>query len=334
VESPLFQQELDERATSDRERRIAEEFNRQGYVVLPGAIPDSLADAVALEVDEMARKGPYVDEYSRERRVQDAWRTYPGVRQLATDEGLLEVLRFLYGREPVPFQTLDFLVGTQQRGHSDTIHFDSLPHRFMCGVWVALEDTDPDNGPLYYHPGSHRLPEITPNDLNLTASAFDYVQYEDFQQSQMDALGLDAVEFHAHKGDALVWSANVVHGGRPIRDSGRTRRSQVTHYFFRDCLYYTPMLSDVSTGKLSLRDDLVDITTGKRVHQTYNGRPVATARMKDGRQLVFVDPGRFEVFEAAAMNRMLDAHRSLLKARHTAFSLTARVKERLRSSKP
>ena len=26
----------------------------------------------------------------------------------------------------------------------------------MCGVWVALEEVTPDNGPLCYYPGSHR----------------------------------------------------------------------------------------------------------------------------------------------------------------------------------
>ena len=33
-----------------------------------------------------------------------------------------------------------------------------MPEGFMCGVWVALEDMDMDNGPLVYYPGSHQLP--------------------------------------------------------------------------------------------------------------------------------------------------------------------------------
>ncbi len=38
------------------------------------------------------------------------------------------------------------------------VHFNSIPQRFMCGVWVAMEDIAPDNGPLHYYPGSHKLP--------------------------------------------------------------------------------------------------------------------------------------------------------------------------------
>ena len=33
-----------------------------------------------------------------------------------------------------------------------------MPEGFMCGVWVALEDMDMENGPLVYYPGSHKLP--------------------------------------------------------------------------------------------------------------------------------------------------------------------------------
>ena len=41
-----------------------------------------------------------------------------------------------------------------------------------------------------------------------------------------------------------MWHANLLHGGAPQRDTSRTRHSQVTHYFFEGCRYWTPMLSD------------------------------------------------------------------------------------------
>ncbi len=45
------------------------------------------------------------------------------------------------------------------------------------------------------------------------------------------------------KGHALIWHANLLHGGSQQKDPRRTRHSQVTHYFFEDCKYYTPMHS-------------------------------------------------------------------------------------------
>src|SRR6185295_7491231 len=103
---------------------------------------------------------------------------------------------FLYGRNPFPFQTLNFLRGSQQRVHSDTIHFNSKPARFMCGAWAALEDITPENGPLFYYPGSHKLPEYTYHDIGLpqqkgpSNQVRDYPKYEDFLERLVTVQGL------------------------------------------------------------------------------------------------------------------------------------------------
>ena len=47
----------------------------------------------------------------------------------------------------------------------------------------------------------------------------------------------------ANKGDIIIWHANLLHGGAPQKYRARTRHSQVTHYFFENCQYYTPMNS-------------------------------------------------------------------------------------------
>jgi len=97
-------------------------------------------------------------------------------------------------------------------------------------------------------------------------------------------------EFRAHKGDALVWSSNVVHGGSPVRNPSMTRRSQVTHYFFEGCLFYTPMLSDAPRGEMHVRRFLVDVRTGERPVRTVNGLPVALGPLPKRRSRVYVDP--------------------------------------------
>lgn len=45
------------------------------------------------------------------------------------------------------------------------------------------------------------------------------------------------------KGQALIWSSNILHGGWVQKDKTRSRHSQVTHYFFEGCKYYTSILS-------------------------------------------------------------------------------------------
>jgi len=124
----------------------------------------------------------------------------------------------------------------------------------MCGVWVALEDIDMDCGPLVYYPGSHKLPEVTLTDIGVTADASNYPKYEDYIENLIEdrvaeMLGKASVEPEyglLRKGQALIWSANLLHGGAARRDERRTRHSQVTHCFFEGCRYYTPMLSTES----------------------------------------------------------------------------------------
>jgi hypothetical protein len=107
--------------------------------------------------------------YGGQRRIMDAWRSNEDVRTLATDPAILRILGELYGREAIPMQTLNFPFGTEQSTHADTVHFNSQPAHFMCGVWVALEPIGDDNGPLHYYPGSNNLPIIDLDDIGMLA---------------------------------------------------------------------------------------------------------------------------------------------------------------------
>ena len=76
----------------------------------------------------------------------NGWKLSRAVRAIALAPRVLRLLRQLYDRKPLPFQTLNFPIGTEQKVHSDVIHFSSDPPSYMCGVWVALEDIDMGNG--------------------------------------------------------------------------------------------------------------------------------------------------------------------------------------------
>jgi ectoine hydroxylase-related dioxygenase (phytanoyl-CoA dioxygenase family) len=114
----------------------------------------------------------------------------------------------------------------------------------MAGVWVALEDMDDDNGPLVYYPGSHKLPELSMADIGAAATKADYDRYEAHVADLIEREGLEPHHATISKGQGLIWAANLLHGGSPQNDRSRTRHSQVTHFFFEGCKYYTPMLSD------------------------------------------------------------------------------------------
>jgi hypothetical protein len=282
VESPFFEEILKTKELTHDEIQLVREYNRCGYVVLPGFISEDLINSTLHDAEIKGFNPDFKIKTQRdETRVQDLWKVSEPAKRLAIYKPLLDKLQLLYDREPVPFQTLNFKVGTQQRAHSDTIHFSSLPARFMCGAWVALEDITEENGPVFYYPGSHRLPEYNfahiRNEVS-TPSYANYKEYEDFIDKVMASGTYEKKKFLAKKGDLLIWSSNIIHGGSPVTKPTSTRWSQVTHYFFKDCFYYTPMLSNMVTNELYLRNNLVNIATGQPVEQTYNGQAVQSLK--------------------------------------------------------
>ena len=243
---------------------------RDGYAVVDlGEAARTLCDAAVAETEAYFEQGAL--------RVQDAWYRSPAVRRLAVLPQVRALLRAAYGRDPFPFQTLNFRRGSAQALHADTVHFSSLPERFMCGVWIALEDVAEGSGPLVFHPGSHRLPIMTMRDAGVNAGRAEPGDYERHFvlrfAERIAASGLPPREAMLKKGWALVWAANLAHGGGEIRDPASTRRSLVVHNYFEGCIYYTPMTSDEAKDDLDLRLPQ-NLRTGLPVLPSRDGRPV------------------------------------------------------------
>ena len=278
VESPFFDQIFTAASVSPDILRIARNLNRDGYAVID--FPDPDFDSVAERI-----KSSLAPEYdwkewrengwakNRGMRVQDTWKSNPDVRRIAANQQILDLLEVLYGRRAFPFQSLNFPVGTQQETHNDAVHFHSVPERFMCGVWVALEDADEENGTLEYYPRSHELPLFGNEHIGACSAEQDhpfahYNQYLDLWRKLIEARGYKRTIFRARKGQALIWLATLLHGGSRHHNPERTRWSQVTHYFFEGCTYLTPLASDAAYGQIHYRQ-VQNILTGESIPSRY-----------------------------------------------------------------
>lgn len=285
VESPFFADHFGPDTPAEL-LRIARDLNEKGYAVLD--FPDAeiaarsarIIDDLSVLVGGGARygAGASVQDWPQYKttRVQDAWKSNADVRAIATNQAILDLLSQLYGRQAWPFQTLNFPLGSQQHYHSDSIHFSSMPERFMCGVWVALEDIGPDQGPLEYFPGSHKWPVYTNEHIGRSDVADTQANQQIFEglwTRLVETTGIKREIFCPKAGQALIWTANLLHGGTPHLDKTKTRWSQVTHYYFEDCAYYTPMSSDPFRGLIRFRNP-VNICTGQPVANSFNGRPI------------------------------------------------------------
>ncbi len=119
----------------------------------------------------------------------------------------------------------------------------TYPPGNLIAAWMAFEDADLDNGTIYYHPGSHKLPYVLNPDFNHGGTkrkigAQAYKMYEQKMEEVIENNNFEKVDFIAKKGDVFIWHGNLLHGGNPILDSGRTRKSMVVHYFPKDVVAY------------------------------------------------------------------------------------------------
>ncbi len=285
IESPLFLAMVNAMGLNEEGKRIGRDLFEQGYAVFDFPDPDLDTRIEGIKQRLGPRYGvdltdPEADKTIGERRIQDAWKIDADVQAIAANPGVIALLSNLYGRQAFPFQTLNFPVGTQQEAHSDMVHFSCLPEKFMCGVWLAMEDIHPDAGPLFYYPGSHRWPVMGnaligrrgyETSLNSAQDPF-----AEAWRALCAANGAQPSTFLARKGQALIWCANLLHGGSAQADPRRTRWSQVTHYYFEDCIYYTPAFSDEALGKLQTRR-IESITDSKMRLNLYQGQPAEQA---------------------------------------------------------
>lgn len=279
VESPLFPNIIEQIDFTPHERMIALELHQNGFAAIDFPDPD-----INIRIDRIKERlsphfavnfsDPAAIKNTGDLRIQDAWRFDEDVKAIASNHNILNLLSRLYGRRAFPFQTLNFPVGTEQNLHSDSVHFSSQPERFMCGVWLAMEDISQEAGPLRYCPGSHKWPILSNAMIGRRGwgSTAQSAQspFEEVWDAMRTAKRASDEVFLARKGQALIWTANLLHGGSKQIDRTQTRWSQVTHYYFADCMYYTPAFSDEAIGQLDLRT-ITNISTGEIEPNRYLG---------------------------------------------------------------
>ena len=213
----------------------------KGYIILRSYFDPDKVHQINKEIDQLISSRSV--GFHRSGRIMFAYRHSKLLEEVVTDNVLVELMSFLLGREMAVFQSINFIKGSQQRAHSDSIHMSTYPPGYLSAIWVALEDIHHENGPLVYYPGSHKLPYIKNKDFShggnyLRIGREANRNYEDKVQQIISEHQLEAEEFHAEAGDLLIWHANLIHGGQPIIREGATRRSMVAHYFARDVICY------------------------------------------------------------------------------------------------
>lgn len=249
---------------SARERPVLsaeqkEKWDRDGYLVLPqffaadiidpiNALIVTLSDphtrprdlASRLVVDLLS--GPSGDQrvrladapveaLSRPVKFNDLFLETDIVRACSLHPRLVPILDELLDGAPAVCNSLNFIQGSEQTDHIDSWFMPPPVLNKMVVTSVCLEDVHPDAGPLVYYPGSHKIPPYRFSDGRLNAIEAEMQGCFDYVHGEIEKRGLKRETFIGRKGDVFIWSAQLAHGGSPIKDPARTRRSLVTHYW-------------------------------------------------------------------------------------------------------
>lgn len=234
---------------TDPQAQRLRDWIEHGFVVLPGAVPAELADGIRRRVEaawesldpglSMERDGAVtpLDPALRSKhyKLLDLYVRSREALEAAFAPAVREFLRLVFERDLLLFQGLSF-----ERGSGDPIHQDTStvvvtsPLEFAA-AWIALEDLRPGSGELEYYVGSHRLPEFyfAGRYRNWNRERDGVAVRDEYLASlhvKAHEMGLERQSFLPRKGDVLIWSADLAHGGTEIRDREATRWSFVCHY--------------------------------------------------------------------------------------------------------
>lgn len=170
-----------------------------------------------------ARKQPY--------KLNDLFLSRDEIRQMVIGHRIAPILKELLGGFPMVCNSLNFEYGSQQDYHFDTFYMPSPTPNKMVASWIALEDTTLDNGPLTYYPGSHKIPPFHFSNNSTLLIERELPEFNAYINKEIEDRQLKAEQLIAKKGDLLIWHSQLFHGGSPINNKSKTRKSLVTHYF-------------------------------------------------------------------------------------------------------
>lgn len=237
-------------AITPAEADLVEAWRRDGFVVLRGAVNGAAIEAALKDFErayggELDRRMAYWDDkghhivpasydlvLKKDAKLLNLYDASEATQAIQFAGPVSRFLQIVFERPALAFQSLGFYYGSQQHLHQDTAFVRvNSPMEFVAS-WIALEDIHEGSGELEYYVGSHAVPQY------LFGGKYVWVQpgdpeverFSEALHTSAKKAGLQMQRFLAKKGDVLIWSAGLMHGGSPVREPARTRKSLVTHY--------------------------------------------------------------------------------------------------------
>jgi phytanoyl-CoA hydroxylase len=255
-------------ATRLRRGIAVSRYDRDGYLVVPGALPADLREAARGETTAICRglrgaiegampadeQDDDVAVLSRYLCIHFPHKISPLLQDVARHPAVVDALVDVIGPNVKLMQSMLFIKAGGKPGqawHQDESHIPTRD-RSLTAVWLALDDATVDNGCLWVIPGSHRRGVLYPTRAQPDARFDGTPEAHGFPHDADEAM---AVELPA--GAALIFDGYLLHRSLPNRSTG-LRRALVNHYMSAESLlpWFRPRDGE-PMGTLDHRDVLL-----------------------------------------------------------------------------
>ena len=250
-------------------------WRENGFVILKRECSSESIDLVNEEILKSRQYLESLGQGEKAGRICNIHSINRLVFKFILNQRVRRFLQFALNGEPVLWGSLTFQVGTEQPAHADAPFFYTEPTGSLAGVWTALEDIHPDSGPVFYYDKSHlnpfkvkdaldRHPNL--NQLVLEArkgnSNLRNKVYRDLAIKVGDAYSEELIDHWENsgrektpviieKGDTLIWSQWLVHGGLLRKNRKKTRKSIVSHFCNKDSKHWPMQDYFLNSDRLS-----------------------------------------------------------------------------------
>ena len=233
-------------------------YHRDGFIIVENLLTDDEIDRFVSYEHE-----PKPDDWKQDLRhhaKDEVW------RYLAVHPNVTEPVSQLIGGRPMVVQTMYMekkpsgvsdLGGQGVALHQD-LHYLPCEPNTLIACWIAMSDTDAENGGLCVVPGSHKdglyQTHKNENDQEHDSWEFDYTMrdrdgkewIQHMYSFEIEGLDMNRLQkLTVPKGAGVIFSGLTIHGSYANRTKDRVRRAFATHYVREDSWMYRADVQEV-----------------------------------------------------------------------------------------
>jgi len=213
---------------------LVQQFRTDGYCLVSGVFSAAEVAVLRDKFMELAHQLELTPE-EEAAAVEDPLLRYPRnlhphrqhqfAREAMLHPRVLEILRALFGTDPVATQSMFYYKPPGARGqamHQDNFYLLVEPGTCVA-AWTAIDDCDLENGCMFVAPRTGDLPVVCSPKIADARESF---------TSQLVPVpkGHKAVPCLMKAGDTLFFNGSTIHGSGPNRTKDRFRRAFISHY--------------------------------------------------------------------------------------------------------